>query len=437
MYPWLEKSKMPSGLPMAHGTEHAQADTVAERSTVMTQSRAADENVPPDRSDTVSTTALDDVASRSSLAPSDRAVHGSDGDESVDVEARLEDRSSSKVRRKARRRPRPPLRWRLRELKRTVRRSAWTSPVAIGAMAIAAFVAISMHNDVSLPSAEPAASDDRVTVAGERAPSTEVAEERTASAEATPAEVAEQRTESVEAAPVELAERRPATAEVSSAPLGSVSMSGSAEMAADAPTSESSGTVTVRSSATPGRTPDTVLATAVRVRDPVVHVVNEGGSWWRTARRVIDDSVSIDRLMDNLSASGMNVERVTPGAELVVDAAAADGVHLVRIDAPSGVYVSRVDADGVRTSRYRSVPVTIESAFGRDAAAAGVPREAIEQLLRANAEHSLGLESVAHGTSYDVLLRTERDFGSSRATTRVLALSESGGVLLAGPGAAE
>lgn len=173
---------------------------------------------------------------------------------------------------------------------------------------------------------------------------------------------------------------------------------------------------------------DAVLGAAVRVRDPLVHVVNDGGSWWRTARRVVDDPVLLDKLLDNLSASGMDVASVTPGAELVADRAATDGL-LLRIDAPSGVYVSRVGEDAVVTTRYRTTLIEIESTFARDAAAAGLSDDVVAALLRADAARSLGLDAVAPGETYGVLHLRERDFGTGRTTEQAVALVRDGRLL--------
>lgn len=181
------------------------------------------------------------------------------------------------------------------------------------------------------------------------------------------------------------------------------------------------------------RSPDEVLATVVQVPDPVRHDVVDGMAWRGFARRIVDDPVSLDRLLNNLAASGMDTGRVAPGTD-VVTGMTADGDRLVRIDAPSGIYVSHVTADTVVTSAHRLVLVAIESTFAADAARAGVPREAIDELLRADASLSLGLGALRPGDVCDVLFRTERELGISHGTTHALALSRGNRLLWTAPG---
>lgn len=82
------------------------------------------------------------------------------------------------------------------------------------------------------------------------------------------------------------------------------------------------------------------------------YVVNEGGSLWRTGRRFINDDVLLDKLIDNLSDSGMNVRSVRPGVEFVVNDLGSNGL-LVVVEQGGDTYETHIVRDGVSSSVRR------------------------------------------------------------------------------------
>lgn len=86
------------------------------------------------------------------------------------------------------------------------------------------------------------------------------------------------------------------------------------------------------------------------------YVVNEGGSLWRTGRRFIDDEVLLDKLIDNLSESGMNVRSVSAGMEFIVNDLGSEGL-LVVVEDGGDTYESRIVESNV-TSSVRSQTAT-------------------------------------------------------------------------------
>lgn len=173
---------------------------------------------------------------------------------------------------------------------------------------------------------------------------------------------------------------------------------------------------------------DAVLEKVVGFREPRVLTVVEGGSLWRTVLPVIDDAVVLDKLIDSLSASGMDVGSVRAGDELVADAAVATGYRL-RIDTRDETYVSRIAGGKIVTAAYRRAAVIVNSSFALAATAAGVPAAVIEELTAAGARHALGLGRAARGKRYDVLYRVEREFDAARGEARAIALTENGAVV--------
>ena len=79
------------------------------------------------------------------------------------------------------------------------------------------------------------------------------------------------------------------------------------------------------------------------------YVVNEGGSLWRTGKRFIDDEVLLDKLIDNLSESGMDVRSVSAGVEFIVNDLGSKGL-LVVVEDDGDTYESRIVKDSVTSS---------------------------------------------------------------------------------------
>lgn len=109
--------------------------------------------------------------------------------------------------------------------------------------------------------------------------------------------------------------------------------------------------------ATAGSTKDKALTTVINATGQSdnksnTYVVNEGGSLWRTGKRFIDDEVLLDKLIDNLSESGMNVRSVRPGVELVVNDLGSKGM-LVVVEQGGDTYESHIVRDSVSSSLRR------------------------------------------------------------------------------------
>jgi hypothetical protein len=82
------------------------------------------------------------------------------------------------------------------------------------------------------------------------------------------------------------------------------------------------------------------------------YVVNEGGSLWRTGKRFIDDDVLLDKLIDNLAESGMDVRSVRAGLEFIVKDFGTEG-RIVIVDDDGDTYESHIIGDSVTTSSVR------------------------------------------------------------------------------------
>ena len=109
--------------------------------------------------------------------------------------------------------------------------------------------------------------------------------------------------------------------------------------------------------ATTGSTRDkatttTITTTAQSENKSNTYVVNEGGSLWRTGRRFIDDEVLLDKLIDNLSESGMNVRSVRPGVEFIVNDLGSKGM-LVVVEQDGDTYESHIVRNNVTLSVRR------------------------------------------------------------------------------------
>lgn len=90
-----------------------------------------------------------------------------------------------------------------------------------------------------------------------------------------------------------------------------------------------------------------------------VYAVNEGGSLWRTARRFIDDNVLLDKLIDSLEQSGMDMRRIRPGVEFVVNDL-GNGRLLITVEDRGEVYESLIEAGNVTTSIQSQTPFADE-----------------------------------------------------------------------------
>ena len=156
---------------------------------------------------------------------------------------------------------------------------------------------------------------------------------------------------------------------------------------------------------------------------PVAHELGEGDSLWRLLRRVVtDDAVLLDRLVDQLAASGMRVDAVRAGREVVVDGGAADGRRL-RIDDGDTVYVGRVDGRRVTTAAHRIATVPLGAAPRRDVRASTLPESVIDALLDPYGPWRAALDAPSPGRRLDLLLVTTRAPDTLGATTRIAALS--------------
>lgn len=178
----------------------------------------------------------------------------------------------------------------------------------------------------------------------------------------------------------------------------------------------------------PGEPLERAFARATRLSDPVVHEVEKGGSLWRTARKVVTDEVLLDKLVDNLAASGMAVGSVRAGETLAAEEI-APGIRRIRVGAGDTVYLSDVGGGHVVTAACRLVGFVVDASFTADATAAGVPKDVIDALLATSARRSLGLAQVSGGTDHDVVYCVERAFGAERGEGRALALSRGGKVI--------
>ncbi len=101
-------------------------------------------------------------------------------------------------------------------------------------------------------------------------------------------------------------------------------------------------------------------ATGRSLRKTTIYVVNEGGSLWRTGKRFIDDVVLLDKLIDNLADSGMDVRSVRAGVEFVVNDLGSDGLRVV-VDDGGDTYESHIVKDSVTTSVRRQAATVIDS----------------------------------------------------------------------------
>lgn len=96
------------------------------------------------------------------------------------------------------------------------------------------------------------------------------------------------------------------------------------------------------------------------LHNSTIYVVNEGGSLWRTGKRFIDDEIKLDRLIDDLAQSGMNVRNVKAGVQLIVEDLGSQGMR-VAVNHEDGFYESHLIEDRVTTTMREQPPLETNS----------------------------------------------------------------------------
>lgn len=93
---------------------------------------------------------------------------------------------------------------------------------------------------------------------------------------------------------------------------------------------------------------------------PTIYVVNEGGSLWRTGKRFIDDEVLLDKMIDILAESGMEVRSVSAGVEFIVNDLGSEGLLVVVYDGNDS-FESQIFEDSVTASARRQAEIGVDS----------------------------------------------------------------------------